>query len=268
MTAAPAAGGALWRRLSGRWPIATRRSTRRRLRAALVPTRPGPPSASAVSRSAVPAPRALHRTSWQWLIVAAAGCVAAIGGLSAAGPVGAVLAAGYGGAAARAGCIRLREREAARLRVAAVDAVAALAADLRAGLSPAAALADALPALHHAEPTVVRAAALVTAAWRVSERLGAPLAYLLDRVDAELRAAERCRESVVAQTAGVRATSWLLAALPAAGLALGYAMGGDPLRVLLHTPLGAACATGALLLQCAGLAWTSSLCRGAVEEPG
>ena len=36
---------------------------------------------------------------------------------------------------------------------------------------------------------------------------------------------------------------------------------GGPFAVLLHTPLGAACLAGAVLLQVAGLAWAARLTR-------
>ena len=54
----------------------------------------------------------------------------------------------------------------------------------------------------------------------------------------------------------------LLAALPLGGIALGYGIGADPLQVLLHTTLGAACAIGAVILQCAGLLWCDRLVAG------
>ncbi len=57
----------------------------------------------------------------------------------------------------------------------------------------------------------------------------------------------------------------LLAALPAGGIALGYSIGVHPLQVLLHTGLGAACALGAVLLQCAGLLWADRLVSGAAR---
>jgi tight adherence protein B len=194
-----------------------------------------------------------------------------------AGPVAGTLAAGYAVLALRAWLRGAAERGAAAARAAAVDAVGALAADLRAGLPATAARTAARPALAPglalapgplgsraagpSEPTVARAARLVDVAWQVADALGAPLADLLDRIDAELRTAERARADAVAQTAAARVTGWLLAALPGAGIALGYGIGGDPLHILLHTPLGAACALGAFGLQCAGLAWTTRICR-------
>jgi tight adherence protein B len=47
--------------------------------------------------------------------------------------------------------------------------------------------------------------------------------------------------------------------LPAAGIALGAGVGADPMHVLLRTPLGAACAGGAMTFQMVGLAWTQRL---------
>jgi tight adherence protein B len=84
----------------------------------------------------------------------------------------------------------------------------------------------------------------------------------MERVEADARAGDRARASAAAQAAGARATALLLAALPAGGIALGYGIGVDPLRVLLHTPLGAGCAAGTVLLQSAGLAWAARLAGG------
>jgi tight adherence protein B len=107
------------------------------------------------------------------------------------------------------------------------------------------------------------ALARLEAAYRISEALGTPLADLLDRVEADLRAAERLRLNVRAQTAGAQATSVLLAGLPVVGLVLGVTMGFDPFHQLLRTPVGGACAIAAALLQCGGLVWTTRLVRGA-----
>jgi tight adherence protein B len=104
-----------------------------------------------------------------------------------------------------------------------------------------------------------RIARLAAAAWQLAERTGAPLADLIERVEADARATDRARAAAAAQAAGARATAWLLGALPAGGIALGYAIGADPLRILLHTSLGAVCALTALGLQLAGLAWAERL---------
>jgi tight adherence protein B len=103
----------------------------------------------------------------------------------------------------------------------------------------------------------------VAAALVVADRTGAPVAEVLDRLDADLRATARLRTAAVAQAAGSRASAWLLAVLPLAGLALGPTVGADSARIILHTPLGAGCVGAALVLQLAGLAWSFRLARGA-----
>jgi tight adherence protein B len=95
----------------------------------------------------------------------------------------------------------------------------------------------------------------------LAEQTGAPLADVIERIEADARSADRARAAVAAQSAGSRATAWLLAGLPAGGIALGYAIGADPLAVLLHTPIGAACAAGAVGLQLAGLGVAGRIVR-------
>ena len=188
----------------------------------------------------------------------ASALVAGIAGVAAgllAGPVGGGLAAVY---ALLAGTAWLRHRRtvaATAARAQALDALAALAADLRAGLAPEAARAAAQPLIDPVPLVPDR----VTAAWRVADVTGAPLADLLDRLEVDLRGLERVRLTAAAHAAGTRATAGLLAVLPVAGIAVGYGMGADPLHVLLHTPIGAACAGAAVLLQLLGLAWTGRL---------
>jgi tight adherence protein B len=119
-----------------------------------------------------------------------------------------------------------------------------------------------------ADPAVTGAAAdpriaeLSAAVWRLAERTGAPAADLVERIEADSRAADRATATAAAQSAGAQVTALLLAALPLGGIALGYGIGADPLHVLLHTGLGAACAIGAVLLQCAGLLWADRLVSG------
>jgi tight adherence protein B len=213
------------------------------------------------------------------MLVMTAGTALAAG---VAGAIGGVVAAVVAGWYTLLGLGALRrtvvERSVGAARTAMLDAIGGLAADLRAG-APAPAAAEAVRAMLTAgvgdggpgvawmKDTVVRrVAGRLAAACEVSERLGAPLADLLDRVESDLRHAERVRAAVAAQTSGARASAALLALLPVAGIGLGYAMGARPGHALLHTPLGAVCALGALLLQSAGLGWTGRLCRSAVER--
>jgi tight adherence protein B len=192
----------------------------------------------------------------RWFVVSVA-ALAAAAAAAGAGPVAAVLGAVYGGGSAVAiGRWRRTSRRVAA-ETASLDTVAELAADLRAGAAPASVLSAAEPVLA-ATPAEFGA---VLAAWQVSERTGAPLADVLDRVEAQLRQERQLRLAAAAHRAGTRATALLLAVLPIGGVGLGYGIGADPLDVLFHTPLGAACAIAACVLQVGGVLWTERLSR-------
>ncbi|MGW5078480.1 hypothetical protein [Micromonospora echinospora] len=213
------------------------------------PRRPGPghgPATLAVDgdRSAgPPAPPlfALRRA----LPVAA--LLGAVTGALLGGPVAALALATYGLLAARAVLRRRTHRAAALAHRRDLDRVAAVAADLRAGL----------PADLDDGPG--RVARLARAAGKLADRTGAPLADLLERIEADARAADRGLAAAAAQAAGARATAWLLAALPLGGIGLGYGIGVDPVAVLLHTPVGGGSALAAVALQVGGLLWAERL---------
>lgn len=203
-------------------------------------------------------------------LLALAAASAALVGWVLGGPVAAMICAVYAMLATRAAIRRAAKRRSSAARAKSLDDLCALAADLRAGLPPALA---AEPAIAGAGRPAARAgsvsaeeriAVLTGAVWRLAERTGAPAAELVERIEADARTADRGRASAQAQAAGAQATALLLAALPLGGIALGYGIGVDPLRVLLHSPLGAACAGGAVLLQCAGLFWADRLASGPV----
>lgn len=186
---------------------------------------------------------------------------------------------------------RLRRRRAARLRAAAVvDVVFALAAELRAGRPPSDALravsasggplADLLAAVAlsaraggSASAELRRLAAVpgcsalagVAAAWSVTERVGGPVADVLDRVGRALDDDEQHRRSVEALLAGPRTTMLLLAALPLVGIALAHSLGAHPLRLLTHDRVGWSLAAGAAVLDAAGVAWARALARAAAR---
>jgi tight adherence protein B len=196
-----------------------------------------------------------------------------------AGPVAAAVLAAYGATGfvvVRSLAVRRSLQRAQRL---AADAVVGLAADLRAGLAL-------VPAWRAAEETLRQAEASVLPGWRagrpggastatggpvalVAERVaaatalaeacGAPLADVLERLDAHLRAVDRARAMANSQAAGARVSAALLAVMPVAGVGLGLLVGIDPWRVLLHTPAGALALLLAVALQLTGLAWTARL---------
>jgi tight adherence protein B len=176
---------------------------------------------------------------------------AVVGGLVAGGPVLAVVAAVYAGLGGRVLLRRAARRRALADRRLAIAKLAGLAADLRAGLPPSG-----------EEFAPGRIGRLITSVWHLAERTGAPAAELVERIEADARAADRAAASAAAQAAGAQATSLLLAGLPVGGIALGVAIGADPIGVLLHTRLGGACAIGAVLLQGAGVIWSERLVAG------
>lgn len=254
--------------------------------------RAGPaPTRTFLGRRTVGLPMVLP-TAWGPPLLA--GSVAGVAWL-AAGPVAALAAATYAVLVVRALSARARRRAESHARTAAVDLVAGLAADLRAGLVGSQALCAALDTLlqlpaagrDHGGLRAVQAAARhggdvpsalravrddvlaplvlrrLAAAWAVADSGGAPLASVLDRLEADVAARRRAEQRATAETAAARSTSRLLAGLPLVGLALGHALGADPVAVLLHTPVGAVCTVVALVLQLAGLTWTARLSRPA-----
>lgn len=213
----------------------------------------------------------------------AAALVGAGVGFLVAGPVAAAALGAYGAAGfviARGFAARRAIRRAQRL---AGDAVLGFAADLRAGLALGPAWRAAEETLRLAESglfagwpgargdrdrggsatdgPVRLVAQRLAAATALAEACGAPLADVLERLDAHLRAAQRAQAAADSQAAGVRASAAVLAVMPVAGLGLGVAVGVDPWRVLLHTPAGSVALGLAVALQLVGIAWTARLAR-------
>lgn len=178
-------------------------------------------------------------------------------GLVSGGPVAAVVGAVYAVMLVRAVSRAMRRRAAAAIRMSSLDELCALAGDLRAGLPPT--------ACRTTELADRRLADLTAAVWRLAERTGAPAADLVERIEDDARAADRATASAQAQAAGAQMTALLLAALPLAGIGLGYSIGADPLQVLFDTKLGAACALSAVVLQVAGLLWCDRMMAGATR---
>jgi len=165
-------------------------------------------------------------------------------------PAMGIVVFGYG-IVARQLLVRRRERAlAARHTVETLDLLASAAADLRAGSAP--------PLIALPMPAIDRFA---RAARRLSDRTGAPLADLWERLEAHQRALSRLDSSAHAQAAGARLTALILVALPPLALALGHTIGADALGVLLKSHTGFVCTAIAVALQIAGLAWTDRLSR-------
>ncbi|WP_247683946.1 type II secretion system F family protein [Micromonospora sp. D93] len=200
-----------------------------------------------------PAPARISRSTTR--VLPLVGLLGGGVGAVVGGPVAAVAMAGYGTLAVRAVLRWRANRSAERDRRRALDQLCGLAADLRAGLPVPHALD--LADIEHAGAG--RLGQLTSAAVRLADRTGAPLAELVERIEADARATDRGLAAAAAQAAGARATAWLLAALPMGGIGLGYGIGVDPVAVLLHSTVGGACAIVAVALQIVGLLWAERL---------
>lgn len=228
--------------------------------------------------------RAAHRREW---ICLGAGLVLALLG-------GSVIPLLAGAAALPLVRRWLRARERARSRAARAAEVVALCGavvgELRAGAQPGQALTAAMRRTVSgpggpgaAEAGVLAAAAFggdvagalrlaarepgaeglaaMAACWRVSVDGGAGLAAGLDRLEGALRAERDREESLRAQLAGARSTTGVLALLPGVGLLIGTGLGADPLRVLLHSPVGWGCLLAGGVLEALGLLWCRRIVR-------
>ena len=219
-----------------------------------------------------------------WLLAAAFG---AVGGLLA-GPVAGVLSAAAGLAVAAGARSRRRSHAEQVHRTAVVDVALALAAELRAGQPPAAALSAAAEVAGPLRSALTEAAAAsaigveptgplrvaaqrpgaeglraVAAAWQVAADVGAALAVTLAAVAGGLEHREEVRHHVEAQLAGPRATARALLGLPVVGVAMASAVGAHPGQLLLHTFWGALLCGGAATLAGAGFWWIERLARRA-----
>ncbi|HJQ03735.1 MAG TPA: type II secretion system F family protein [Jatrophihabitans sp.] len=101
----------------------------------------------------------------------------------------------------------------------------------------------------------------LAAACTLATRSGASIGSLLAGVRADLVAERATRSAVQTAVAGPRSSAALLAGLPAVGLAMGAAMGGHPVRVLVGTPAGSVVLTVGVLLDLLGLIWTLRMTR-------
>ena len=183
-----------------------------------------------------------------------------------------------------------RKHATASCEVATIEAVFALAAELRAGQPPGRALALVAaqsgvlaPSLGAAAAAVAAGAAAgeelrriaaqpgcagfrgVAAAWDVTSSLGGPVADVLDRLGEVLDAEQHARAALAASMAGSRVTMLLLATLPAFGLALGQALGAHPVHLLVHRPIGWLLLTAAAVLDGVGVLWTGVIIRKALR---
>lgn len=168
-----------------------------------------------------------------------------------------------------------RRTEAGRVRSEVARVVRSTAAELRAGIEPAAALhaatadgSDIWRGVRSAGAADVRTAvqsaadtpggeslAEVAAAWHLAEQAGAPLAVILDRMAEALQDEVDLDREVAVEAGPARATARLMAVLPIFGLGLGLLLGVNPVAVLVGSAVGVACLITGLALACAGVWW-------------
>lgn len=214
----------------------------------------------------------------------------AVGLLLAAGPLTAAIGTGGAVAGRRWWAARQRSQSRQAERDGAAEALAVLAAELRAGrptdvacagaaevaIGPLAVALGAAAASGRfgADPATcllaqVSASAVpellrgLAACWEVCASTGSSLAAAVERLGEGLASDRAQRLLVESELAGPRASAALLAMLPLAGLALAAGLGAQPLQLLLHTPIGLACLAAGLALDAVGLLWTARLVTSA-----
>jgi len=163
------------------------------------------------------------------------------------------------GCLALAGLLRVGHVPAAALRVAGDDSV------LLAEVAAVQQVGGQVPAALRRLGATPGGSGLVelAVAWDVAGRTGASLTTTLDALADRLDATRKLRRVVDAELSAPRATSRILAVLPLAGLALGFAFGGDPLAFLLGTAPGQVAMCTGVSLACAGVWWSEHIARAA-----
>jgi tight adherence protein B len=134
---------------------------------------------------------------------------------------------------------------------------------LREGAQPAGAPPDARPRRPAAVPAGV--VEQIRQAWAASLAHGIPLAAVLAACVADLDDRAAVAQLRAQHVAGPAVSGYVLAALPAAGIAMGAGMGSQPVDVLLGSTLGGALLVAGVALCCAGLLWTGRIVGGGYD---
>ena len=99
-------------------------------------------------------------------------------------------------------------------------------------------------------------------AWRLAAEHGMPIAAVMRGAQTDIVERQRFRQQVQSALAGARASAGILAALPVAGLALGQAVGADPVSFLVRGGAGGWCLVAGVLLLAAGMLWSDRIIDG------
>lgn len=102
---------------------------------------------------------------------------------------------------------------------------------------------------------------LISAAWRVSERSGAPVAEVLTTVAENLRQRRQLAVVIETELAAARSSGHIMAALPFLAIGLGYLAGADPVGLLFGEPLGQLLMFGGVVLTAGGVLWIDHLAQ-------
>jgi tight adherence protein B len=245
-------------------------------------------AARLASAEQVPAPRRPRFRWWMAVPPAGIGCIGTVAFLT--GPAGAAVALATTIAAVTGLRLAYRQRRrcaALATRRSVTAACATLASQLRIGRVPSDALSVAAqdcPVLNRANAAQELGGDVVAAwqaqstdpgcggladlarAWRVSAETGAPMAAALEQVAISLADDQALGSVVAGELAGPRATGKIMAVLPLCGIALGYALGGDPIGFLLQGPLGWGCLVCGVALAATGVLWVEGLAQQAAGE--
>ncbi len=99
-------------------------------------------------------------------------------------------------------------------------------------------------------------------AWRLAGEHGIPIAAVMRGAQADIVERQRFRRQVQSALAGARASAGILAALPVAGLALGQAIGADPVSFLVRGGVGGWFLLTGVVLLAAGMLWADRIIDG------
>lgn len=105
----------------------------------------------------------------------------------------------------------------------------------------------------------------VAAAWRVSERTGAPVAAVLARVAENLRQERHLASVVTSELASARASGRIMALLPFVAVAVGTVVGANPIAFLFGSWAGEGVFVAGTGLAAVGVVWTERISRSVLR---
>ncbi|MCF6387679.1 type II secretion system F family protein [Mycobacterium sp. MBM] len=98
--------------------------------------------------------------------------------------------------------------------------------------------------------------------WRLAQSHGLAIATLMKAAQHDIVERERFRARVDAGLAGARTTAAVLAGMPLLGIALGQAIGADPVAFLFSGGAGGVLLVIGIALSCLGLCWSDRIVTG------